>query len=58
MISAPIVTDVDSLIGHYHSKNGGVSRTTRSGPTVWWAWPEEMERVGRGEKTRDDYEHG
>jgi hypothetical protein len=57
MISAAIVTDVDSLISHYHCKNSGVSRTTRSDPAVWWAGPEEMERISCGEKTRDDYDH-
>lgn len=45
MISTAVVTDVDSLISHYHRKNGGVGRPTRSGPTVRSAPPEEMERV-------------
>jgi hypothetical protein len=58
MIPTAIVTDVDSLIRHYHRENGGVSRTSRSDPTVWEAPPEEMERISCGEKTRDDYDYG
>ena len=58
MVSTAIVTDVDSLVSHYHRKNSGVSRAARSGPTVWWAGPEEMERINCGEKSPDDYDHG
>jgi hypothetical protein len=57
-VSTAIVTDVDSLIRHYHRKDSGVSRTTRSDPAVWWARSEEMERISCGEKPRDNYDHG
>jgi hypothetical protein len=57
MIPTAIVTDVHSLVGHYHRENSGVSRATRSGPTVWQAPPEKMERISCGEKTRDYYDY-
>jgi hypothetical protein len=58
MIPTAIVTDVHALIRHYHRENSGVGRATRSGPTVWWGRPEEVESVSGGEKTRDHYDYG
>ena len=58
MISTAIVTDIDSRISHYHRKNSGVSRATRSDPTVWRPGPEQMERIRCREKPRDHYDHG
>jgi hypothetical protein len=58
MISTAIVTDVESLISHYHRKNSRVSSTARSDPAVWSARPEEMESISCGEKSREDYDHG
>jgi hypothetical protein len=58
MIPTAIVTDVESLIGHYHRENSGVRCTTWSDPAVWWARPEEMERVSCREKTCNHYDYG
>ena len=57
MIPTAVVTDVDSFISHEHRKNSGVSRPTRSRPTVWRT-SEEMEHISNREKPRYDYDDG